>query len=227
MGAPAISTPRTAPRPRTRPKPATRPRTKPRTTRNQRPRAGGNVVRMPANAVGRTAATVGGIADSGVVIGMARSRVWIGVLGVLLGGIVALNVVGLSLSSSESRTASRIDDLIRANSVQQSRLAHRLSNGEVSRKASALGLAVPAPDAVHYINAKGSDAAQAAKRLAAGEIANAPPALAATVETTTDAMTETATTTTVDPMTTTTATVDPAAAVTTTTDPALAPPATP
>jgi hypothetical protein len=224
MGAPAASAPRTAPRPKTVPGPRTR--ATPRPARNQRPRAGGNVVRMPVNAVGRTAATVGGIADSGIVVGMARSRLWIGVLGVLLGGIVALNVVGLSISSSESRVASRIDDLVRANSVQQSRLAHRLSNGEISRKASVLGLAVPAPDAVRYLDSRGSDATRAAKRLAAGEIANAPPALAVTDEATTDTTTTdlaAAATTAVDPASTTTATtVDPAAGVTAT-DPTLAP----
>jgi hypothetical protein len=241
MGAPAITTPRTAPRrrparpakpdtrSRTKAKPANRTAAKPatRTRPKQRPRgrSGAEVIRFPVNAVGRTAATVGGLADSGVVVGMARSRVWIGVLGVLLGGIVALNVVGLSLSSSESRTASRIDDLIRANSVQQSRLAHRLSNGEISRKASELGLAVPAPDAVHYLDSGRNDAKRAAERLASGEITNAPPAVAATDETALDPVTSTA----VDPATaTTTTTADPAAtAVTTTTDPTLAPVAAP
>lgn len=224
MGAPAVTTPRSSPRRRARM--ATRPR-----SRTPRSRSGADVIRFPVNAVGRTAATVGGLADSGVVIGMARSRLWIGVLGVLLGGIVAMNVVGLSLSSSESRTASRIDELIRANSVQQSRLAHRLSNGEISRKAAALGLTVPAPDAVHYISAGSNDAERAAKRLADGAITNAPPAPAATEAVTTDTTTTGTTTTTVDPAVT--ATTDPAAtttvpaATTTSTDPATTPVTTP
>ena len=162
---------------------------------------------LPVNAVGRTAVAVGGIADSGFVVGMARSRVWIGVLGVLLGGIVAMNVVGLSLSAAGSQTSAKIDELIRDNSVQQSRLAHRLSNAQITREATALGLAIPAPDAVRYLNSSAEDAKQAAKRLADGSIVNSAPAV-----TTSDAVT----------------TPDPAAAATdaaTTTDPATTDPA--
>jgi len=229
MGAPAISSPRTPPRRRTRATTRTGTATRTRTrNRNARARSGADVIRFPVNAVGRTAATVGGLADSGVVVGMARSRLWIGVLGVLLGGIVAINVVGLSLSSSESRTASQVDELVRSNSVQQSRLAHRLSNGQISRKAAALGLAVPTPDAVRYIDAGGNDAERAAERLADGEITNAPPALTAPEADTAGTTTE-PTIPPVDPAVT--ATTDPAAAVmppaTTSTDPALAPVTTP
>ena len=250
MGAPAISTrPRTAARPKPKPKPkpraraaAARPkaraaaaparspaRSKP--ARRSRARhsssSSGNVAMMPVNAVGRTAVVVGGIADSGVVVGMARSRVWIGVLGVLLGGIVAMNVVGLSLSAAGSQTSAKIDELIQDNSVQQSRLAHRLSNGQITKQATALGLAIPAPDAVRYLNSSASDAKQAAKRLADGSIVNSAPAVAPS-----EAATDPATVTTdpaaaADPTTVTTdpAAIDPAA--TATTDPAVAPVTTP
>lgn len=242
MGAPAVARPRPAPKarparparpkpksnskpkpkaraaaaPARKPRPATT-RSKPVQSRRTRVASSGNVAMLPVNAVG-------GIADSGVVMGMARSRVWIGVLGVLLGGIVAINVVGLSLSASGSQTSAKIDELIRDNSVQQSRLAHRLSNGRISREAGALGLAVPAPDAVHYLKAADADAKEAAKRLADGSITNAPPAVtpsegATTVDGTTTATTTA--TTTVDPAV---ATVDPAAV---TTDPTLAPVTTP
>jgi hypothetical protein len=172
---------------------------------------------LPVNAVG-------GIADSGFVIGMARSRVWIGVLGVLLGGIVAINVVGLSLSASGSQTSAKIDELIRDNSVQRSRLAHRLSNGRISKQASALGLAVPAPDAVHYLKSGDADAKRAAERLADGSITNAPP-VATPSEAATDPSTiapATTTTTAVPstPVTPVAPAVDPATGVVTT-DPAL------
>jgi hypothetical protein len=133
---------------------------------------------MPVNAVGRTAVAVGGIADSGVVVGMSRSRVWIVVLGLLLGGIVAVNVVGLSLSAAGSQTSAKIDELIRDNSVLGGRIAHRLSNGKITGEATVLGLAIPAPDAVHYVNSSAADAKRAAERLADGSISNAPPVLA-------------------------------------------------
>ena len=168
---------------------------------------------LPVNAVG-------GIADSGFVVGMTRGRAWIIVLGLLLGGIVALNVVGLSLSASGSSVSTKVDELQQENSVMRARIANRLSNERITEAASTLGLAVPAPDAVHYIGAKSADAETAAKRLADGLIATAPPAIEATVTdpaTTTDPATVPTdpTAEAVDPaMTATTPPVDPAAATT-------------
>ncbi|MGB3097775.1 MAG: hypothetical protein WBB30_00645 [Solirubrobacterales bacterium] len=125
---------------------------------------------LPVHAVGGAAGAVGGMADSGLVIGMTRSRVWIGVLGVLLGGIVALNVIGLSLSASTSGTATKIDELERANTVTQATIAKRSSSDRIQALAAGLGLDTPTPKAVSYLKAKGGDAAAAAKRLEAGEI---------------------------------------------------------
>lgn len=230
MGAPAASPrlrpparpkPKPKPRPKSRPAPRARtaaptrpPRTAPRSMAGRsRVAAGGSVAMLPVNAVG-------GIADSGFVVGMTRGRAWIIVLGLLLGGIVALNVVGLSLSASGSSVSTKVDELQQENSVMRARIANRLSNERITEAASTLGLAVPAPDAVHYIGAKSSDAETAAKRLADGLIATAPPAIEATVTdpaTTTDPATVPTdpTAEAVDPaMTATTPPVDPAAATT-------------
>lgn len=250
MGAPAISprtrpAPRPKPRPKAKPRPATRSNTRraaaparkparrapasaPRTNHRSRARvaAGGNVAMLPVNAVS-------GIADSGFVVGMSRGRAWIVVLGVLLGGIVALNVVGLSLSASSGSVSAKIDELQQANSVARARIANRLSNERITEAATALGLAVPAPDAVHYLDAGSSDAEKAAQRLADGLIANAPPAIepteadlaaeAAAATTTTDPAIVDPATVPVDPAATA---VDPAATTTTTLDPAAVVPAT-
>ena len=219
MGAPAIARPaRTKPRPKPRPKarpkpaprqrsgaarPAKRPAVATGRRTNHRSRspvaAGGNVAMLPVHAVG-------GIADSGFVVGLARGRAWIVILGFLLGGIVAVNVLGLSLSAAGSETSTRIDELQQQNSVLRTRIASRLSNEQITRAASALGLAVPAPDAVRYLDAKASDAEDAAKRLADGLIATAAPA-AAPVET---ELTDPAL---ADPAVTDPALADPAAAV--------------
>jgi hypothetical protein len=233
MGAPAVRAPAKTRRTQAKPRPASKRGTvqgaaaarkprpapsrtaKPRATARRaparRPVASGGVVALPVAAVGRTAHAVGGIADSGLVQGLARSRAWIGVLGALLAGIVAINVVGLSLSASNSRTAAKIDALERSTSVNRSRIAARTSTDKVQKAASALGLAIPAPDDVHYLHAGKDDAAVAAKRLAAGEIGNSLPADAtttdSTVTTTVDPTATTTATTTVDP--TTGATIDP------------------
>lgn len=120
--------------------------------------------------VGRTAGAVGGIADSGLVVRMTRGRIWIGVLGVLLVGIVALNVWALELNASSSKVAQQTDGLKRANSALQARIAGELSNEQVQRAAAQLGLAVPEPGAVRYVDPGGDAAAVAARRLAAGEL---------------------------------------------------------
>lgn len=243
----AATKPRPAARPKARPAPkpkarsaattkpkarsATKPRTSGATTRRKsasaaprrarpvsRPRGAvanaGGVVMFPMTAVG-------GIADSGLIERITRGRLWIGLLAVLLGGIVAINVWGLGMSATTSSTEARIDALQQDNGVLGARAAETLSTEEIQKQAAALGLAIPAPDAIHYLDANDSDAAKAAKRLAAGEIVVGDPAVQG--EGADDVLADpAATTTTTDPATTTT---DPAAATTTTvtTDPIIDP----
>lgn len=190
MGAPAVATPK-----RSRPTPKRAPtapkRARPRgnagraaTARTERAparrttptrRANNNVIRFPVTAVGRTAGAVGDLADSGVVVGMTRGRTWIVVLSILLGGIVAVNVLGLTLSADGSATAVKIDDLERQNSVLRGRVASRLSNDKVSAAAARLGLSTPAPGEVGYLTAERRDVEEAVRRLTAGEITLAAP----------------------------------------------------
>lgn len=172
--------------------------------------------------VGRTAGAVGGIADSGLVVRLTRSRLWIGVLGALLVGIVALNVYALSLNASSSRVASQADGLKRANSALQARMAAELSNEQVQAVAAKLGLIVPEPGAIRYVKPASANAEIAARRLANGDLtlgAVAPPVSEVpVVAPTTD---PTAPVVTPDPAATDPAATDPAA--TPVTDPAVAP----
>ena len=59
---------------------------------------------LPHAAVG-TAGAVRDLSDSSLIVRLTRGRGWIAVLGVLLGGIVALNVVTLSLTAGTGRIA--------------------------------------------------------------------------------------------------------------------------
>ena len=147
-----------------------RPKAAATATRRSRITPPGGVVMFPVAAVGGAAGAVGGIANSGLVVGISRSRVWIVVLGLLLGGIVALNVWGLSLSASTSTMAMEIDELQRTNSVLETRIAQRLSSERVQKAAAAVGLDAPAADAVRYVKASPTDAEKAAERIAGGEI---------------------------------------------------------
>ena len=165
----------TAPR-RTKRATATRSRSRTATRRPSQRRRGITPAAgfaIPAAAVGRTAVAVGGIADSGVVVRLTRSRLWIGLVGALLVGIVALNVYSLSLSASGSRTAQQAEALALENSSMRATLAERLSADEIQRAAAKLGLANPTPDAIRYLRAGEGDAKAAAKRLLGGDLAAA------------------------------------------------------
>jgi hypothetical protein len=167
-------------------------------------------------AVGRTAGAVGGIADSGLVVRLTRGRLWIGLLGCLLVGIVALNVWALSLNASSSKIAAQTDGLKRANSALRARLAGELSNEEVLGVASKLGLIYPEPNTIHTLKPGANVAALAAKRLANGELT------VGSVTPVPVVPTDVAPDTAVAPVEETAAVTDPAV----TTDPAAAAPAT-
>lgn len=156
------------PRPRPAPGRAGRPRAKARPGPSRR-RGNTPVTGFVPVVVGRTAGAVGGLADSGVVVRMTRGRLWIGVLGALLVGIVAINVWALSLTSASSKISQQTDGLTRANSALEAQIAGELSNEQVQAFALEAGLAVPEPDAIRYLP-RGADAtAIAARRLAAGD----------------------------------------------------------
>jgi hypothetical protein len=116
---------------------------------------------------GRTAVAVRDLPDSGLVVRMTQGRVWIGVLGVLLVGIVALNVATLSLAASSGKIDEQITALEKENSMLESREAQHYSTARVRGEAAALGLAMPNTEEPKLVEAGPHDVATAAARLAA------------------------------------------------------------
>jgi hypothetical protein len=114
-----------------------------------------------------TANAVRHLPDSGPMVRMTRGRAWIGVLGLLLAGIVALNVLTLSFAASAGRIEQSIQALDQENSILRSRDAQRSGVARVRHDAAPLGLVVPAGDDVGTLRARPNDAAVAARRLAA------------------------------------------------------------
>jgi hypothetical protein len=146
--APARKAPARAPR-----------RAKPKTKRA----VGGQLIPF----AGRTAVAVGQLPDSGLVVRMTRGRAWIGVLGVLLVGIVALNVVTLSFAASSGKIDEQITALEEENSILKGRDAQRSGIGAVRQAAGALGLAMPSSEEIHFTETGRGDVTTAAQRLAA------------------------------------------------------------
>jgi uncharacterized membrane protein YgcG len=164
------------------------PRRKPRSTRRaQAPKArarqaqAARLVRpamagaalFPQAAV-RSAGAVRDISDSSLIMRLTRGRGWIAVLGAMLVGIVAVNVISLSLTAGSGRLSLQIDELKTEISGLHAQIDERLSAGRVEGEASRLGLAVPDPKAITYLSAGDADADRLAHLLGTDSFLLAP-----------------------------------------------------
>jgi hypothetical protein len=116
---------------------------------------------------GRTAVAVSQLPDSGLVVRMTRGRAWIAVLGVLLVGIVALNVATLSFAASSGKIDAQITALEKENTMLESRIAERYSTARVRSEAAGLGLTMSSSEEPKLVEPHPGDATVAAARLAA------------------------------------------------------------
>ncbi|HET8863772.1 MAG TPA: hypothetical protein VFM94_11040 [Solirubrobacterales bacterium] len=160
--------PARAPR-RKRPALTVAPARKPAPARRKAPvrRPGGQLIPI---AVG-TATAVRNLPDSSLMVRMTRGRAWIAVLGVLLVGIVALNVVTLSLAAGAGHVDQNIQALDEENSFLRGLDAQRSGTDRVRHDAAELGLSAAAVDQVGSVRATSGDVETAARRLAAAETA--------------------------------------------------------
>jgi uncharacterized membrane protein YgcG len=161
--APARTAPRRKPRPRPRSAPA---------GRMMRPAVAGAAL-LPQAAV-RSVGAVRDISDSSLIMRLTRGRSWIAVLCALLGGIVALNVVSLSLNAGAGATSLRIDELKTEVSTLHAQIDERLSASRVEDEAARLGLAVPDPKAITYLSANNGSAERLAHLLGTDSFLMAP-----------------------------------------------------
>jgi hypothetical protein len=125
------------------------------------------VIPIAAGTAGRAAVAVTQLPESGLIYRLTRGRAWIGVLGILLVGIVALNVVTLSFAASAGKVDERITELSKENSTLQGREAEHFGQARVRHEASELGLAMSTTAEPQLIEARPTDVAEAAARLSA------------------------------------------------------------
>jgi hypothetical protein len=138
-------------------------RTAPRPRRAPARRPGAQLIPI---AVG-TATAVRQLPDSSLIVRMTRGRAWIAVLGVLLVGIVALNVLTLSVTATQGHVEANLQALDQENPFLRSREAQISSTVRVRHDAAALGLIAATADGPTSIDATPRDATIAAQRLAA------------------------------------------------------------
>jgi hypothetical protein len=118
----------------------------------------------------RSAVAVRDLSDSSLIIRLTRGRGWIAVLSALLFGIVALNVVSLSISAGSGRTSQAIETLERQNSSLRAQLAEQLSASRIEGTAATQGLAVPAPEDISYLSPEDGDLDRLLKQLEQGTL---------------------------------------------------------
>lgn len=126
--------------------------------------------RVPAHAarpplVGLGFQRVRSIPDSGFLDTLLRSRAWIWIIGVLLGGIVAMQVSLLKLNAGIGRAIESSSTLQRQNAALESRIA-RLSSGERIRLAAQdAGMVLPDSGSIAFVTVRPGDARRAAARM--------------------------------------------------------------
>ncbi len=146
-----------SPRPQARSRPrAKRPASARRVVQPAFAGAAAGAAMLPGAAL-RSAVAVRDLSDSGLIMRLTRGRGWIAVLSVLLFGIVALNVVSLSLNAGSGRVSQAVEELERQNSGLRAQLAEQLSASRIEGTAAMEGLAVPAPEEISYLSAEDGD----------------------------------------------------------------------
>jgi hypothetical protein len=157
--------------PQRKPRPRPRPRQGATPARHFQP--GAAVALLPHAAV-RGVGAVRDFSDSSLIVRLTRGRGWIALLCALLGGIVALNVISLSLTAGSGRTSLQIDALKTENSALRAQVAERLSASRVETAATNVGLANPDPKEITYLSARDGDAQRLARLLNTGTLLTQP-----------------------------------------------------
>jgi hypothetical protein len=92
---------------------------------------------------------------------IVRGRSWIPLLGVLLVGIVAMQVEVLKLGASIGRSLERASGLQSTNQQLRANLASLADDQRIERIAAGMGMVMPAPEAIGFISTRPGDAGRA------------------------------------------------------------------
>ena len=104
--------------------------------------------------------------ETRVIDGLLRGRAWIWLIGLLLGGIVAMQVSLLKLNAGISRAVTTTGTLERQNAALESEIAKLSSIERVRDAAVAHNMIMPDPGATTYLHARPErDPALAARRM--------------------------------------------------------------
>ncbi|MBV8430584.1 MAG: hypothetical protein JO244_05445 [Solirubrobacterales bacterium] len=102
---------------------------------------------------GRALALVRGLPDHSLIDRLVRGRAWIPVLGVLLAGIVAMQVEILKLGASMGRAIEQTSTLQSKNESLQASVAGLADDQRIERLAVGMGMAMPTPESLVFLRA--------------------------------------------------------------------------
>jgi hypothetical protein len=119
-----------------------------RTRSRERPPA------LPASAplVRRSAAFVRALPDHALLDRIIRGRAWIPLLGVLLAGIVAMQVEVLKLNAGIGRSLERGTALQSQNELLRAHVAGLADDQRIESMAAAMGMVMPAPASIKFLS---------------------------------------------------------------------------
>jgi cell division protein FtsL len=125
--------------------------------------------RVSGRAHPRPAAQVAALPRGARVLdALLTGRIWIGLIGVLLAGIVFFNVDLLQMNREITQMADRATEIKRQNDRLRHDYARLASSERIQEAAAALGLVYPAAGEVRYLESKPKrDAHNASKRITA------------------------------------------------------------
>jgi hypothetical protein len=126
----------------------------------------GGAVAVPRRGTTTIFARVRALPEHRMVDRLLRSRLWIWALGVMLGGIVTMQVSLLKLNSGISRAVEASATLERQNANMQDRIARLSSSQRISDAAAKEDMVYPPAGEVGYLRARGAlDDQRAARRM--------------------------------------------------------------
>lgn len=163
-----VSGPAGAPALRAQPAPAERPRPRPRPAERVQPRPSpaDRRVRRPSKARNQTLSDRLGeflvsLPDHRLLDRLLRGRAWIPLLGVMLVGIVAVQVELLKLNASTGRSIELIGSLQGRNDVLRAQVAAASDPNRIEHLASRMGMTMPSPVSITFVKARSASVRRA------------------------------------------------------------------
>jgi hypothetical protein len=111
---------------------------------------------------------------------LVRGRVWIPLLGVMLGGIVAMQVELLKLNATTGRSVELASALQSRNEILRAEVAADSAPGRIERLGLRMGMIMPGPEAITFLKAGSVRPGRAASLIRSPDIAAFQAALQAT-----------------------------------------------